>query len=87
MLIGTVGVHILENMDYLDAFYFMSMIATGQGPFYTPVTVSGKIFIALMSFISVGAGVAALGFLLGPFMGQLMHIGRLRMEEQESKKN
>ena len=82
MFIGTVGVHWIEKMPYLDAFYFMSMIATGQGPFYTPANAIGKIFVAFMSFISVGAGVASLGFLFGPFFGQLWHIGRMKIEEE-----
>ncbi len=81
MTLGTVGVHCIEKMRYLDAFYFMSMIATAQGPTYTPVTALGKIFVAFMAFVSVGAGVAALGFLLGPFFGQLWRIGAMKLEE------
>jgi hypothetical protein len=87
MIIGTVGVHFIEKMPYLDAFYFMSMIATGQGPFYTPGTALGKIFVAIMAFLSVGIGVAALGFLFGPFMGELWHIGRIKFEEKTSARN
>ena len=29
---GTLGMHWLEGFSYIDAFYFTSMIATGQGP-------------------------------------------------------
>ena len=82
MTIGTVGVHCIEKMSYLDSFYFMSMIATAQGPTYTPASALGKIFVAFMAFISVGAGVAALGFLFGPFFGQLWHIGIIKLEEE-----
>ncbi len=60
----------------------MSMIATAQGPIYTPITAFGKIFVALMAFVSVGVGVAALGFLLGPFFGQLWRIGVVKLEEE-----
>ena len=87
MFIGTFGVHYIEKMPVLDAFYFMSMIATGQGPYYIPTTVLGKLFVAAMSFISVGVAVAALGFLFGPFLGQLWHIGRLKVEEDLHLKN
>lgn len=82
MLIGTVGIHVLEKQSYLDSFYVMSMIATAQGLADSPTTAGGKIFIALMSFISVGAVVAALGFLFGPFFGQLWHIGVNKVEEE-----
>ena len=82
MTIGTVGVHCIEKIPYLDAFYFMSMIATAQGPLYTPATAWGKIFVSIMAFISVGTGVAALGFLFGPFFGQLWRIGVMKLEEE-----
>ena len=82
MTIGMVGVHFIEKMSYLDAFYFMSMIATGQGPSYTPLTALGKIFVAFMAFISVGTAVGALGFLFGPFFGKLWHLGVLKVEDE-----
>ena len=81
MTIGTLGMHWIERMSYLDAFYFMSMIATAQGPTITPVTPLGKIFAAFMAFLSVGFVVTALGFLLGPFLGTLWKIGVMRLEE------
>lgn len=70
-----------EKMPYLDAFYFMSMIATAQGPNFTPVTVNGKLFASFMAFLSVGTVVAALGFLFGPFIGKLGKIGVEKIEE------
>jgi len=85
MTIGVVGMHNIENMSWVDAFYFMSMIATAQGPMATPLTAAGKIFVSLMAFISVGAVVAALGFLFGPFLGKLWHVGVHRMEHLEKK--
>jgi uncharacterized membrane protein YdjX (TVP38/TMEM64 family) len=80
--VGTVGIHYFEQMSFLDSFYVMSMIATAQGLAMTPSTSGGKIFIAFMSFISVGAVVASLGFLFGPFFGQLWHIGVNKVEEE-----
>ena len=82
MTIGTVGLHGIERISYLDAFYFMSMIATAQGPMTTPATAAGKLFVSLMAFISVGSVVAALGFFFGPFFGQLWHLGVKRLEEE-----
>ncbi len=82
MAIGTIGLHFIEKMNFLDAFYFMSMVATAQGPTYLPISALGKIFVALMSFISVGAVVGALGFLFGPFWGRIWHIGVIKLEEE-----
>ena len=84
MTVGTFGMHFLEGLSYLDSFYFISMIATAQGPTLTPLTAAGKIFAALMSFVSVGAVVASLGFLFGPFLGQLWKIGVEVIEKEKS---
>ena len=83
MVVGTLGMHALEGMSYLDAFYFMSMIATAQGPVVVPQTAAGKLFAALMAFISAGTVVAALGFLFGPFFARLWKISVHKLEEEE----
>ena len=82
--LGTFGFHFLEKFSTLDAFYFASMIATGQGPVPSvfPVTAPGKIFTCLYAFISVGSMVASLGFLFGPFLGKLFRIGVMKLEEE-----
>ena len=82
MTAGTLGMHYLEKLSYLDAFYFMAMIATSQGPMITPVTVTGKLFAAFMAFVSVGTVVASIGFLFGPFLGKLWRIGVMKLEEE-----
>ena len=82
LLVGTIGIHVFEDMSYLDSFYLMSMIATAQGPAMIPKTAAGKIFIAFMSFVSVSGGVAALGFLFGPFFGKLWRVGVDHLEEE-----
>ncbi len=82
MAFGTIGIHRLEHLSYLDSFYLMSMITTAQGPAYMPVTAGGKLFIAFMSFVGVGAGVTSLGFLFGPFLGKLWKVGAEKFEEE-----
>lgn len=84
-LAGTVGMHFIEGMEWLDAFYFTSMIATAQGSAVTPSTTGGKIFAALLSYISVGACVTALGFLFGPLFGKLWRVGAIKLEEEAEK--
>jgi hypothetical protein len=82
MVIGTVGIHHLEGLSYIDSFYFMSMIATAQGPAVAPVTTGGKVFTSIIAFLSVGAVVAALGFIFGPFFGKLWKVGVEKMEDE-----
>jgi hypothetical protein len=67
MIVGMVGLHYLEGLSYLDAFYFMSMLATTQGLSKVPATPAGKVFVSIMAFVSVGSVVAALASLFSPF--------------------
>ena len=78
------GMHLIEGFALLDSFYFTSMILTGQGPVseLSVETGTGKIFVSLMAFISAGIVVASFGFLFGPFLGKLLHIGALKFEKE-----
>ena len=84
LIAGTVGLRVLEGFSTIDAFYFSSMIATGQGP--APelhlMTTAGKLFTCALAFISAGAMVASLGFLFGPFLGTLWRVGVLKLESE-----
>ena len=68
MSIGTLGIHLIEGMSYVDSF--------------SPHTSLGKIFTSLMAFVSVGTVVASLGFIFGPLLGKLWRIGVLKFEEE-----
>jgi hypothetical protein len=85
VIIGTVGMHQLEGLPYLDSFYFTALLATGEGPSFTPVTVGGKLFAGVFAFVSVGTTVTALLFLFGPFFGSVIKMG-LEMIEEEAEK-
>jgi len=83
--VGTVGMHSLEGLSYLDSFYFTAMLATGEGPAYTPLTVGGKLFAGILSFIAVGAVISAILFLFGPFFGSVIKLGLEKVEEEAEK--
>jgi hypothetical protein len=68
LAVGTLGIHLLEGYPYVDSFYFMAMLATAQAPAGTPATEAGKLFASPIAFVSVGAVVASLGYLFGPFL-------------------
>ena len=82
LVVGTLGLHFLEGLSYVDAFYFMSMIATSEGPMGSLTTSAGKIFASVMAFVSVGFVIAAIGFLFGPFLGKLWRVGHDLFEEE-----
>ena len=90
LLFGTFGMHRIEHFSYTDAFYFTSMIATGQGPApnAVPVTAAGKLFTCLLAFLSIGSMAVTLGFLFGPFLGKLLKVGFVKLEDElHLKKN
>ncbi len=70
-VIGTVGFHLIEGQGWINAFYFESMLATGQGPPFTLVTNAGKIFASVMAFVSVGSTLSAVIFAVGPLLSRV----------------
>lgn len=83
--VGTEGMHLLEGWPYVDSFYFISLIATTQGPSVIPKTDAGKIFASLMAFVSVGAVLSAVAFVFGPLIGTILKVGIDYVEKEEQK--
>jgi len=69
-VVGTVGFHVIEGAGWVNAFYFESMLATGQGPPFQLNTDTGKIFASIMAFVSVGSVISALVFSIGPIVAR-----------------
>jgi hypothetical protein len=84
MLVGTVGFHYIEGMSYVNAVYFESMLATGQGPPLQLNTDTGKIFASIMAFVSVGSVLTTVVFTLGPMLTQIWREG-LEHAEQDAR--
>ena len=72
-IVGSIGFHLIEGVNWVDAFYFESMLATGQGPPFTLYTNAGKIFASIMGFVSVGSVLSAVIFVVGPIALRLWH--------------
>ena len=71
LVVGVVGFHQLEGMRWVDAVYFESMLAAGQGPPISLTTDWGKIFASVMGFVSVGTVLVSLVVNIGPIMSQI----------------
>ncbi len=80
-VVGTIGLHLIENASWINAFYFESMLATGQGPPFPLVTNAGKIFASIMAYVSVGSVLTALFFAVGPIVARFWHESLDRIEE------
>ncbi len=85
LAIGTEVMHVLEGWSYVDSFYFISLLATTQGPTTIPRTALGKIFAAVIAFVSVGAVISAVVFVFGPLMGTVLKMGMDYIEKEEAK--
>ncbi|HEV2519976.1 MAG TPA: hypothetical protein VGX00_05070 [Thermoplasmata archaeon] len=70
-IVGTIGFHLIEGFRWVDAFYFESMLATGQGPPLLLTTDTGKVFAAVMGFVSVGSVLSAFLFTVGPLVARM----------------
>jgi len=75
------GFHEIEGMSWVNAIYFESMLATGQGPPIQLNTDSGKIFASVMGFVSVGTVFTTLVVTLVPIISQLWREGWDRVEK------
>ncbi|OLD14142.1 MAG: hypothetical protein AUI50_02820 [Crenarchaeota archaeon 13_1_40CM_2_52_14] len=85
MAIGTIGMMVLEGWDLVTSFYFMSLLATAEGPAQSPMTVGGKIFASFMAFLSIGAAISAITFAFGPLFGSVVREGFAYVEREEDK--
>ncbi len=82
MVVGAVGFHLIEGMNWVNAVYFESMLATGQGPPLQLNTDAGKIFASVMAFVSVGSVITTLVFTLGPLLTMVWREGIERAERE-----
>ena len=85
MAIGTIGMMLLEGWDAVTSFYFMSLLATAEGPAEAPATVAGKIFASIMAFFSIGAAISAITFTFGPLFGSVLKEGISYVEREEDR--
>jgi hypothetical protein len=79
VLIGTVGYHLLAQLEWIDSFQMACMILTGMGPVVPMPTNGAKLF---SSFYALYSGIAFLSItavFFAPIIHRLLHI--LHVEE------
>ena len=81
LVIGMVGYHILEGLNWMDAFLNSSMLLGGMGPVNTPLTFSGKFFAGLYALYCGLVVVLVAGIILAPIAHRILH--RFHMESRE----
>jgi len=78
LFFGMVGYHILEGLNWIDAFLNASMLLGGMGPVHTPVTFGGKLFAGLYALYCGLAVILVAGVILAPVAHRILH--RFHME-------
>lgn len=78
LFIGMVGYHLLEELNWIDAFLNASMLLGGMGPVNSPTTFGGKLFAGSYALYCGLVVILVAGILLAPVAHRLLH--RFHME-------
>jgi len=81
LLIGIVGYHTLEGLNWIDSFLNASMLLGGMGPVNAPVSFGGKLFAGLYALYCGLAVILLAGIVLAPVAHRILH--RFHIESAE----
>jgi hypothetical protein len=73
LLVGMIGYHFFEDLNWIDAYANASMILSGMGPLDPPKTDGGKIFAGTYALYSGLAVLVAAGILFTPVFHRVLH--------------
>lgn len=80
LLTGMLGYHLLEGLNWIDAFLNAAMLLGGMGPVNTPVTCGGKLFAGLYALYCGLVVILVAGIMLAPVAHRILH--RFHMESR-----
>lgn len=80
LLIGTLGYHYFQQLNWLDSFYMASMILTGMGPITEMTTDDAKIFSSFYALYSGVAFLSITAIFFAPIIHRLLHILHVESE-------
>jgi hypothetical protein len=79
LLIGMIGYHGFGRLDWAEAFYYASMILSGEGPPPDPTAITGAaltrlhVFAGFYALFSGVTFITMVGVLLGPALHRFLH--------------
>ncbi len=73
LLIGVIGYHFTEHLNWLDSLLNASMILTGMGPVDTMYTTAGKVFASCYALFSGVVFLTTIAFVLAPAAHRFLH--------------
>ena len=85
LLIGIVGYHVTEGLNWTDSLLNASMILGGMGPVNELKTEAGKIFASFYALFSGIVFLVAVGVLIAPILHRLLHQFHLEADKMEAE--
>jgi hypothetical protein len=83
--VGTIGYHVLEDLDWLDACLNAALVMTGNGPVNPPRTPGGKLFTILDALVGSILFAGVIGALLIPVFHRMLHAFHIKHGPDEDK--
>lgn len=84
LLIGIVGYHVTEGLDWTDSLLNASMILGGMGPVNELKTEAGKVFASFYALFSGIVFLLAMGIFLAPALHRILHRLHFPIDEESS---
>lgn len=84
LLIGTVGYHVIDRFDWLDAFHQSAMLLAGMGPVKEISTTAGKLFDSFYALFCAVVLLGASGVLFSPLLHRILH--RFHLEDAGNRR-
>jgi hypothetical protein len=81
LAVGVLGYHGFEGLPWIDAFLNASMILSGMGPVWSPVTADGKLFAGFYALYSGLAVLLIAGIMCAPLLHRFLHRFHLEAED------
>ncbi len=82
LLIGMMGYHFFENLNWIDSFINASMILGGMGPIEIPQTIAGKIFAGFYALYSGIIFLVAVAVIFAPVFHRIFHLFHWKEENE-----
>jgi hypothetical protein len=83
LLIGILGYHCFEGLDWIDSLLNAAMILGGMGPVDALRTVAGKLFAAFYALYSGIVFLVVAGVLFAPIFHRFIHRFHLALVEDD----
>ena len=73
LVLGTIGYHLVDDFEWLDAFHQSAMLLAGMGPVKEINSVAGKWFDSVFALLCALVMLGAAGIVFTPVIHRILH--------------